>query len=73
MTPKSDPDQPEENVRSLNKERTRRFLKLLAEDPFVAVVVTDGEVRVFSKNIEPDHLARIKEALTDMSDDEGSA
>lgn len=60
----------EDNVLSLDLEKSRKFLNLLAEDPFVAVVVTDGEVRVFSKDIEPDHLDRIKSVLSDLSREE---
>lgn len=61
-------------VASLDLERSRKFLRTLAEDPFIAVVVAeDGEVRVFSKGIEPDHLARIKSVLTDLTREEDTA
>lgn len=66
-------DEYEGEVVSLDVERARRFWNLLASDPFVAVVVTDGEVRVFSKDIDADHLERIKQALSDLSNDEGNA
>lgn len=58
------------DVLSLDLERSRKFLRRLAEDPFIAIVVTDGEVRVFSKDIEPDHLDRIKNVLTDITREE---
>ena len=58
------------DVLSLDLERSRKFLRQLAEDPFIAVVVTDGEVRVFSKGIEPDHLDRIKNVLTQITREE---
>lgn len=52
---------------SLDVERSRRFLRRLAEDPFIAVVVTDeGKVSIFSKGIEDDHLDRIKTVLREL-------
>lgn len=70
MAKNEDEDQEMEgSVVSLDVERSRKFLNLLAEEPFVAVVVTDGEVRVFSKGIEPDHLERIKQVLRDLNDE----
>jgi hypothetical protein len=57
----------EERPVSLSLTRTRRFFDQLASDPFVAIVVADdGEVQIFSKGIEPDHLERIKKVLTDL-------
>lgn len=56
---------------SLSVERARKFLRLLADDPFIALVVTPpGEVRIFSKGIESDHLARIKEALEQIQQED---
>lgn len=56
---------------SLSAERTRKFFRSLAEDAFLALVVTeDGEVRIFSKDIEEDHLARIREVLTQIQQEE---
>lgn len=56
------------SVHSLDLERSRKFLQHLVDDPFVTVVVTDeGEVRVFSKDIAPEHLERIKQVLTDLN------
>lgn len=56
------------NVVELDLERSRKFLQHIVEDPFVAVVVTDeGEVRVFSKDMDPEHLARIKNVLSDLT------
>ena len=52
---------------SLDLERSRKFLRKLAEDPFITIVVAeDGEVTIFSKGIEADHLERIKSALTEI-------
>lgn len=62
-----DGDEETNEVASLDRERARKFLKQLAEDPFVAVVVTEtGEVQIFSKGIEPDHLDRIKSVLESL-------
>lgn len=61
----------EENVVELDRERARKFFDAIANDPFLAVVVTeDGEIRVFGKDIGPDHLDRIKEVLRDIQGDE---
>lgn len=57
---------------SLGLKRTRKFFDQLASDPFMAVVVADdGEVQIFSKGIEPEHLDRIKKVLSDL--EEGDA
>lgn len=58
----------------LGRARTRKFFEALASDPFLAIVVADdGEVQIFSRDIEPDHLDRIKKVLTDLreGDDDG--
>lgn len=61
-----------EGAVSLDAERTRKFFRHLADDPFITLVVAeDGEVRVFAKDIEPDHLDRIKEVLRDLQDQGG--
>lgn len=52
---------------SLDAERTKKFLRTLAEDPFLAVTVeADGEVTIYSCGLEPEHLERIKQALSDI-------
>ncbi len=54
---------------SLDRERTRKFFRALAEESFLAIVVTEeGEVRIFSKDLETDHLDRIREVLTEIRD-----
>ena len=69
----NDDDLIPDNAVSLDAERTRKFFGHLAADPFITLVVAeDGEVRVFAKDIEPDHLDRIKEVLRDLQEgDEG--
>jgi hypothetical protein len=52
---------------SLDREEAALFLQALVEDPFLAVVVAeDGEVTIYSKDLEPDHLERIKNVLTNL-------
>ena len=55
---------------SLDLERTRKFLNALAEDPFLAIVVTEeGQVKIFSsQDLEPDHVERIREVLVEIRD-----
>lgn len=56
-----------ENVSNLDQERTKKFLNRLAQDPFIAIVVTeDDEVRIFGKGIEPEHIDRIREVLSEI-------
>lgn len=58
---------------SLDRVRTRKFFERLAEDSFIALVVTDdGEVTVFSKDIDPDHLTRIRTFLIELREGEAS-
>lgn len=57
----------EPEIVSLDVERARRFLSLLAEDPFIALVVAeDGEIQIFAKGIEPDHMDRIRTVLQEI-------
>ncbi len=54
---------------SLDRERTRKFLNTIAEEPFLAIVVTgDDEVRIFAKDLEPEHIDRVREALIEIRD-----
>lgn len=54
----------EAEVVSLDRERSRKFLRTLAEEPFIALVVSaDGELQIFTKGIEEDHLDRIRTVL----------
>lgn len=59
---------------SLNNEKTRRFFKRLADDPFIAIVVDDeGELQIFTKGIDDEHLERIRTVLREIVDQEGTA
>ena len=52
---------------SLDQVRAKKFLDHLVGDPFMCLVVTDdGEVSIFSKDLDPEHLARIKKMLHDI-------
>jgi hypothetical protein len=56
-----------EDVISLDRERGAKFLKKLAEEPFIALVVSsEGELQIFTKGIEEDHLARIRTVLREI-------
>jgi hypothetical protein len=58
-------------VISLDLERGRKFLRVLAEESFIALVVTaDGELEIFTKGIEEDHLDRIKAVLREIVQEE---
>jgi hypothetical protein len=60
-----DTNQQDPNASS-DDERSRKFLRTLAKDPFLAVLVDDqGEVTIYSKGLEPEHLDRIKQVLSE--------
>lgn len=62
-------DEPTKAI-SLDAKRTQKFLMQLVRDPFIAMVVTsEGEVVIYSKEISPDHLARIKELLQEIQEE----
>jgi hypothetical protein len=49
---------------SLVGRRARKFLRRLADHPFIALVVNDnGSVEVFSKGITKENIQQIREAL----------
>lgn len=49
---------------TLNLEDSRKFLRRLADDPFIALVVDDeGELSIYVKGLEPHHLERIRGVL----------
>lgn len=59
------------------KEEARRFLHGLRDNPFLAVVIgEDGNVCVYSKDLGPDELVRIREVveneLLERKDADGS-
>lgn len=52
----------------LDAQRARRFLRELRDRPFIAIVVDDGKVRVYSKDIDADEaLRRIRDVV--LADD----
>lgn len=53
----------------LDLRRANKFLDHLAADPFVCIVVTDeGELHIFSKEMTPEQLERIKDRLTEIEE-----
>lgn len=60
-----------EQIASLDRKRASRFLTALAEDPFLCIVVTEGEkVSIYSKGISEDHVMRIKQVLKEIEQGE---
>lgn len=52
---------------SLDVRRTTKFFRRLADEAFLAIVVDDeGELRIFTKGIEPEHIDRIREVLKEI-------
>ena len=52
-----------ESVIDMDVQRSKKFLSDMKSNPFIAVVVYGNEVRVFSKDIKPEHIASIEAAL----------
>lgn len=59
----------EREVFSLDSERSRKFLETIAAEPFLTVVVTSNEVVIYGKDIESDHLDRIKNVLVQLTEE----
>lgn len=51
-------------VTQLDAVKARRFLRSLAERPFVAIVVEEDKVLIYSKGIDTDEALRRINALT---------
>lgn len=52
------------DVLDLEAEGTKRFLRAMRDNPFIAVVAyPNGDVCVFDKGITPEATERIKEAI----------
>lgn len=55
---------PDGTIVNFEQQKSRRFLRDLRDNSFVAVVVyDDGDVSVFSKDVGPEQMARIREAI----------
>lgn len=58
---------------SLSERAAGKFLRDLAAEPFLCVVIMDDEVRFYSKKVDPERLARARESLMEaMGDDDGN-
>lgn len=57
-------------VTNLGVTRAKRFLDLLSKESFVCVVVTDDELRLFSKGMDEEQLDRIKTMLEESEQGE---
>lgn len=54
----------QDNPVSLEGVRARRFLTDMKDHPFLAIVMYGDEVRVFTKDIEPEHLEQMRDAFS---------
>lgn len=59
-----------EPVGQLNSQRARRFLREVAEVPFLAFVFTDGALKVYTKGMTDDQLRTIEGLVEGLPDDE---
>lgn len=57
-------------VTNLGVTRAKKFLELLSKESFVCVVVTNDELRLFSKGMETEQLDRIKTMLEESEEGE---
>lgn len=70
----TEPVPPKSEATELSVEESARFLHTLADDPFIALVVTaEGEVQIYGKGLEPEHIERIKQVLTQVMSNEQEA
>ena len=54
---------------SLTANKAAKFLNLLAEEPFVCVVVVEGGLHLFSKDMDEEQLQRIRDSLVTIEKD----
>lgn len=54
---------------TLERQRAKRFLELLAERPFVCLVAVDGDLRIFSKGMTEEELAEVRARLAEIEGD----
>jgi redox-sensitive bicupin YhaK (pirin superfamily) len=59
----------EVEIADLSVARAERFLRRLKSDPFLAIVVTNGRVRIFAKDMDEEHLAIVRGALNEISEE----
>ena len=71
MPSSSAPPETEAEVFNLDVARARKFLTDLAENPFACVVLSeDGSLKIVSKDMPEDELARFVEALAVLAEGE---
>lgn len=57
----------ESPIADLDIDEAHKFLDFLRNDPFVAIIVSDGRVRIYKKDdMTPEHLSTIIAALADL-------
>ena len=54
-----------EEIANIDVGRAKGLLRRLRNDPFIAIIISDGRVRIYSKDMSPDHLRKIREVLAE--------
>lgn len=61
------PKQENAEVYDLDTEKSRKFLELLRDHPFVTLVmIPNGTVEIFSKGINGNHVSRLRDILLSL-------
>lgn len=60
----------DDSTRSLPTERARRFLRDLADTPFVALVFSADDVRVYSKGLDDETLQQVERLVKHINTSE---
>ena len=58
--------EPPENVTGIEQWKAEQFLKQLACKPFLACVVSDGQILLFETGVSQDDLRKIQDAITEL-------
>lgn len=51
--------------------RIKRFVRMIRNKPFVALVCDGNKVRLFSREMSPELVRQVREALAEISNEEG--
>lgn len=54
-----------QEIANIDMARAKGLLRRLRSDPFIAVIISNGRVRIYSKDMSPEHLRKIKEVLAE--------
>lgn len=53
----------------IERQHIKRMLRRLRRCPFVALVVDDGKVHLYHRNIGPEMIAMVRETLAEMQEE----